>query len=479
MKFRTLKRILTLMMACALALGQTGLAQSIEVVTAVDGAKVYDADGTVLGALPANIALTLTGMKESVYRVERDGKTAYMLKSDLKQAAKAETATESEPQTQAEMSATAYVARDGAVVYSAEGKPAGTLNANTQVTVTAVKGSACRVALNGRTGYMKKADLSTSPVSLETAQTTQTAQSDEAKGVAGYANKDGAQVVDRSGSVIAALNLNAEVRVIAAKGSVCQVRVNGKTGYMFKADLSADKKHEVQQDEPVQVQATPGYVAVDKAKVYDKNGNEIGTLKQNAAVTVTAYNENLVQVATGTTKGYMKKSEISDAPVANNDKNYTDGANKSNGPVGGSTVAPATGMAVEMDWWTSDIQKIFSRGTVCQITDIETGISWKEKRFGGTNHADCQPLTAADTAALKNAYGGVWSWDRHAVFVTIDGVNYAASINGMPHGGQSITDNNFEGHHCIHFTNSRLHYNDKVDSGHQKAIKKAAATTLK
>lgn len=475
MKSRMMKRILTLMMACALALCQVCLAQSIEVVTAVDNAKVYDAQGTVMGTLPANTALTLTGVKGSVCRVERDGNVAYMLKSDLKQAAVETITTEAEPQAQNEMSATAYVARDGAVVYSAEGKAAGTLSRNTQVTVTAVKGNACRVALNGKTGYMKKGDLSAQKVNEESAQTAQTA---DVKGFTGYVNKDGAQMVDRSGSVIAALNLNAEVRVTATKGNVCQVSVNGKTGYMLKGDLSADKKHEVQQDEPVQVQATPGYVAVDKAKVYDKKGNEIATLKQNAAVTVTAYNDNLVQVATGSTKGYMKKSDISDSPVANNNKNYTDGANKSNGPVGGSTVAPATGTAKEMDWWSSDIQKIFSRGTVCQVTDVETGISWREKRFGGMNHADCQPLTAADTAALKNAYGGVWSWDRHAVFVTIDGVNYAASINGMPHGGQSIKDNNFEGHHCIHFTNSRCHFNDKVDSAHQKAIKKAAAATL-
>ena len=72
----------------------------------------------------------------------------------------------------------------------------------------------------------------------------------------------------------------------------------------------------------------------------------------------------------------------------------------------------------------------------------------------------------------------MWSWDRHAIFVTIDGVNYAASMNGMPHGGDSMPDNDFAGHHCIHFTNSRLHVNDKVDSQHQKAIKKAAAATL-
>ena len=40
-------------------------------------------------------------------------------------------------------------------------------------------------------------------------------------------------------------------------------------------------------------------------------------------------------------------------------------------------------------------------------------------------------------------------------------------------GSGSITDNNFGGHHCIHFTNSRTHGTNKVCSLHQAAIKKA------
>ena len=51
-------------------------------------------------------------------------------------------------------------------------------------------------------------------------------------------------------------------------------------------------------------------------------------------------------------------------------------------------------------------------------------------------------------------------------------------MNCMPHGSGSITDNNFNGHHCIHFTNSRTHGSNKVCSLHQAAIKKAAAATL-
>ena len=133
---------------------------------------------------------------------------------------------------------------------------------------------------------------------------------------------------------------------------------------------------------------------------------------------------------------------------------------------------------VSMDWWKSDIQKIFAKGVTATITDVDTGLQWQEQRRGGTNHADVQPLTAADTAKLKKAYGGKWSWKRRAIIVTIGGKHYAASMNGMPHGGSSIKSNNFDGHHCIHFTNSRTHCSNKVCPNHQAAIKKACAATI-
>lgn len=143
-----------------------------------------------------------------------------------------------------------------------------------------------------------------------------------------------------------------------------------------------------------------------------------------------------------------------------------------------STTEETHGKAIEMDWWKSDIQKIFAKGVTATITDVDTGLTWKEQRRGGTNHADVQPISAADTAALKKAYGGKWSWNRRAIWVTINGVNYAASMNGMPHGGSSIKDNNFDGHHCIHFTNSRTHCSNKVCPNHQKMIQKALKASL-
>ncbi|MDF2533182.1 MAG: glycosyl hydrolase, partial [Clostridia bacterium] len=99
--------------------------------------------------------------------------------------------------------------------------------------------------------------------------------------------------------------------------------------------------------------------------------------------------------------------------------------------------------------WFDEVQYIFEKNDVATVTDIKTGKSFKVKRLYGRNHADVEPLTKEDAATMKSIYGS-WSWDRRAVIVAIDGKNIAGSMNGMPHGGQQINNNDFQGHFCIH-----------------------------
>jgi uncharacterized protein YgiM (DUF1202 family) len=127
---------------------------------------------------------------------------------------------------------------------------------------------------------------------------------------------------------------------------------------------------------------------------------------------------------------------------------------------------------VQLTPW-SEAQDIFSEGSVALITDVKTGLQWHEQRFGGWYHADCEPVSAEDTAKLKEAYGGEWSWDRRAVWVTIDGVTMAASINGMPHMASPIEGNNFPGHHCIHFYKSKVHETSAECPRHQAMVQYA------
>lgn len=130
--------------------------------------------------------------------------------------------------------------------------------------------------------------------------------------------------------------------------------------------------------------------------------------------------------------------------------------------------------------WFKEVQYIFDKEDKAVVTDLETGKSFNVKRLYGRNHADAEPLTPEDTKIMKEIYGGKWSWDRRAVLVTIYDEStkkeriIAGSMNGMPHGGESIKDNNFKGQFCIHFKNSRTHSGNRWDSGHQNAVKKAA-----
>ena len=349
---------------------------------------------------------------------------------------------------------TVYAAVDDAIVYDADGNNIATVPVNTPLTLTGVRGGVCRVRLNGATAYMNKAELSATPVSVADTLNSMTA----------YVVREGAKLYDAERRVIATLGLNNPVVVTDVRKGVCRVTVSSGEGYMYKADLSATVVNpENAQSENNTVTA---YVKNRGANLYGANKAVIATLGQNVTVTVTGRKGDTCQVTVDGKSGYMRVADLSSQRVETGTEAAATG------------LTPVHGSAREMDWWTSDIQKIFARGVVAQITDVETGLTWREKRFGGTNHADCQPLTAADTAAMKKAYGGKWSWDRRAVFVTINGVNYAASINGMPHGDGSIKDNDFDGHHCIHFTNSRTHGTNKVCPLHQAAIRQAALATL-
>jgi len=125
-----------------------------------------------------------------------------------------------------------------------------------------------------------------------------------------------------------------------------------------------------------------------------------------------------------------------------------------------------------LDWWT-EAQYVFPIGKIATVTDFETGVSFQVRRSYGANHADCEPLTAEDTAKAKEVWGG-FSWDTRAVLVQVDERTVAASMSFMPHDIESILDNDFDGHFDIHFKNSTRHKDGKIDNYHQEKIKIAA-----
>ena len=129
-----------------------------------------------------------------------------------------------------------------------------------------------------------------------------------------------------------------------------------------------------------------------------------------------------------------------------------------------------------LDWYKDNVSSVIPKNAHFVIKDVKTGKTFNAVRWSGGDHMDTEPVSAEDTATLKSIYGGSFSWKRRAILIKYNGHVYAASMNGMPHGTTTIS-NNFDGHFCIHFKNSKTHGTDKVDSEHQNCVNKAANET--
>jgi peptidoglycan hydrolase-like protein with peptidoglycan-binding domain len=159
---------------------------------------------------------------------------------------------------------------------------------------------------------------------------------------------------------------------------------------------------------------------------------------------------------------------------------------------------PAPQYGELLDWWT-EAQYVLKFNEPFTVTDYYTGVSFQAVRTFGANHADCEPLTKADTAAITK----LWSqnhtsnWATRPVLITINGRKLAASMTAAFHAGldsaangayvnnrsgsygygqnfDAIKGNGADGHFDIHFLNSTTHNTGVVNQNHHKCIQIAA-----
>ncbi len=141
----------------------------------------------------------------------------------------------------------------------------------------------------------------------------------------------------------------------------------------------------------------------------------------------------------------------------------------------GKNAANYTIETERLDWFGGD-SNVIPKGAIFTIKDISSGRTFTAKRWSGVNHIDAEPLNAGDSSTIKEIFGG-WSWARRSVLVKYNGHVYAGSINGMPHGTDTVDNNSFDGHFCLHFYKSRTHDTNSVDATHQNAVARAMNAT--
>ena len=178
-----------------------------------------------------------------------------------------------------------------------------------------------------------------------------------------------------------------------------------------------------------------------------------------------------VQNTRRTATGYVLKTRVSKKKVSEptSSEDETDEGDDTGTDTGSLSWKSKV---VKLEWFKTG-RNVMKKGTYGYLYDINTGIKLRIKRMGGTNHADVEPATAADTAKLKKIAGGKFSWVCHAVILQAGGKYVACSINTMPHGDQTISDNNYDGQFCLHMVGSLTHGTRKVNANHQACIEKA------
>ena len=133
------------------------------------------------------------------------------------------------------------------------------------------------------------------------------------------------------------------------------------------------------------------------------------------------------------------------------DSNSVNANSADNGNIDSSGSDSNTIDKIELLTWR-EASSLIGGGTIIEVEDIWTGLRYTLRCASISGHADVEPLTAEDTEIIYKTRDGVWSWDARPVWVTIDGRTLAASINGNPHAGSTIADNEMNGHLCLHFT---------------------------
>ncbi|MTI47341.1 MAG: LysM peptidoglycan-binding domain-containing protein [Firmicutes bacterium] len=149
-----------------------------------------------------------------------------------------------------------------------------------------------------------------------------------------------------------------------------------------------------------------------------------------------------------------------------------------------------------LDWWNA-AQYVVPIGAKFKVVDFYTGKSFMAERTTGANHADSETLTVEDTAAMKEIWGGSFSWKSRPIIIEYNGRRIAASASSMPHAGNDsapggeytswrsddygaglnfdyIKGNGMDGHFDIHFLNSTRHKDGRVDDSHQINVKISA-----
>ena len=196
-----------------------------------------------------------------------------------------------------------------------------------------------------------------------------------------------------------------------------------------------------QKENGLSVDGLAGKKTLKAIETADKNGAVRGS---SNASSNTSSNASSAATATTTPTPVSIQEETQAAVVST--------AGSSDSPSSDKTAIAPDGSSLRLLHWFNDIKPSLKGGQHLLIYDPATDISWTLRVHSCGRHCDAEPLTAEDTANMLRAFGNVNTWDQKAVYVQLpSGVWTLGSTHDMPHMTGTISNNNFNGHLCVHF----------------------------
>lgn len=122
----------------------------------------------------------------------------------------------------------------------------------------------------------------------------------------------------------------------------------------------------------------------------------------------------------------------------------------------------------------NEVKEMLVVGETYTVTDCYSGETFNVIYVGGENHAEIECATAADADKYKSLFGGDYNYSKRPITVQIGDDQVAASLQGQPHGSDTVSGNNMDGHSCLFFSGSTSHTGNLPDIEHIAQVNKAA-----
>lgn len=141
-------------------------------------------------------------------------------------------------------------------------------------------------------------------------------------------------------------------------------------------------------------------------------------------------------------------------------------------PIGAGADGSQTKTGVQLVW--PQVKALLQAGEAYTLTDFNTGVTFSMVYTGGEHHAEVECASANDTQLYKDNFGGAFNYSKRPMLIQIEGQTIACSLQGQPHGEDTLARNDMDGHACLFFSESVSHVGKVSDVEHINNIYVAA-----